>query len=251
MKEKARLIDAHCHYDAYQGQELVRALQETRAYNILTLSTSMDPEAYMRACEIARDHPLIIPCFGIHPWNAYLHAEALDAYSEQIKESRVLGEIGLDFHFVQDPARHSQQRRVLEFFLECAKTQNKPINLHTKGAEAEVLKYLYSYGIKRFIIHWYSGDLALVDRFLELGGYFTVGTAVLRSPHIQGLADLLPADRILTETDNPGAWKYQTRERGMPSLVQSVAQKTAELRRMDQEEFQTRVEHNLSRYLSG
>jgi len=58
-------VDAHCHTDLYKGQELRLALEETRNHNILTLSTSMDPEGYSRALRINRNNPRIIPSQSI------------------------------------------------------------------------------------------------------------------------------------------------------------------------------------------
>ena len=244
------LIDAHCHFDAYREQELDLALAETQENKILTLGTSMDPEGYARTKVISRNNPLIFPCFGIHPWNAYKYADTLKNYSPHIKESLILGEIGLDFHFVKDASLYPPQRKVLEHFLSEAKAQKKLVNLHTKGAENDILEYLHHYQLDHFIIHWYSGPLNLVDRFLALGAYFTIGVAVLNTVHIQTLATILPAERLLTESDNPGAFEWQTKERGMPSIINHVVQKLAEIRFLEIVEMEARIEDNFKHLIS-
>jgi TatD DNase family protein len=245
------LIDAHCHYDSYSGQELDLALKETRENNILTLGTSMDPDGYARTKNISRSNPLIIPCFGIHPWNAHKYADALDIYSTQIKESPLLGEIGLDFHFVKDASLYPQQRRVIEYFLQEAKSQKKLVNLHTKGAENDILEYLRQFQLDHFIIHWYSGPLDLVERFLALGATFTIGVAVLDTKHVRKLASILPAERLLTETDNPGALEWKTQERGMPTIIKQVVLKLAEIISLDQAEMEFQIQENFKRLISS
>jgi Tat protein secretion system quality control protein TatD with DNase activity len=40
----------------------------------------------------------------------------------------MIGEIGLDYHFVQDTSTYPAQRKVLEFFLDAAREQEKIIN---------------------------------------------------------------------------------------------------------------------------
>ncbi len=244
------LIDAHCHFESYSEQELPSALKETFDNNILTLSTSMDPEGYSRTKKISRNNPLILPCFGIHPWNAPKYVDSLKNYRAQIKESPLLGEIGLDFHFVKDAALYPSQHKVLEYFLNEAKIQKKLVNLHTKGAETDILEYLRRFQLDRFIIHWYSGPLNLVGQFLELGAYFTIGVAILNTNHIQKLASILPAERLLTETDNPGALEWQTQARGMPSIIKQVVQELARLRSLERAEMESQVQNNFMRLIS-
>lgn len=245
------LIDAHCHFDAYTGQELDLALAETQENNILTLATSMDPEGYARTKMISRNNPLIFPCFGIHPWNAHKYADTLKNYSSQILESLILGEIGLDFHFVKDASLYPLQRKVLEYFLREANEQKKLVNLHTKGAENDILEYLHQYQLDHFIIHWYSGPLDLVERFLALGAIFTIGVAVLDTKHVRKLASILPADRLLTETDNPGALEWKTQERGMPNIIKQVVLKLAEIRSLDQAEMEFQIQENFKHLISS
>jgi Tat protein secretion system quality control protein TatD with DNase activity len=51
----------------------------------------------------------------------------------------MIGEIGLDHHFIDDRSQYDAQLKVFEFFLSVAKEQKKIVNLHTKGAEREII----------------------------------------------------------------------------------------------------------------
>ena len=136
------LIDAHSHVDRYDLVDecaLESALAEITQHRILTISNSMDLPSYKRNLEISEMCSLVLPTFGVHPWNAPEYADRLDDLSEAIEQSPMIGEIGLDHYFIQDTSTYPAQRKVLEFFLGAAREQEKITNLHTKGAEREVL----------------------------------------------------------------------------------------------------------------
>ena len=204
------LIDAHSHVDRYDlvgDRALESALAEISQHQILTISNSMDLASYERNLELSKTCEWVLPTFGVHPWNAPQYAACLDDLEEAIASSPMIGEIGLDYHFVTDPSAYPAQRNVFEFLLSAAREQDKVVNVHTKGAEKDVLELLDRYGLPRVIVHWYSGPL---DSFRELaarGVYFTVGIEVLYSAHIRTIAQEIPRGRLLTETDNPGGPK--------------------------------------------
>ena len=98
--------------------------------------------------------------------------------------------------------------------------------------------------LRAVIVHWYSGPLEFVDDFLDLGVYFTVGVEILHSDLIREFAAKLPADRLLTETDNPGAWEWMAREVGYPDLVENVEEAVATIRGVSQNELTEQGERN-------
>lgn len=118
--------------------------------------------------------PYIIPTFGIHPWKAKGYERNLQKLIPYIEETPMVGEIGLDFFWVEDKGSFEPQRQVFEFFIREAKRLNKAINVHTKGAEEEVLNLLDKYSLSRVIIHWYSGPRDILIKMIDRGYYFTI-----------------------------------------------------------------------------
>ena len=224
------LIDAHAHLHQYSDAELIPALGEIDQLGIFTVSVSMDLPSWQRNLELAQRSPLVMPSFGIHPWNAHDYAHRLDELAAPIAESAMIGEIGLDHHFVEDAAKYPAQRSVFEFFLAAAREQKKIVNLHTKGAEEDVLRLLEQYGTERAIVHWYSGSLDIFRKLADRGCYFTVGVEVAQSEHIRHIAREIPAAQLLTETDNPGAQKWLQGYEGFPRLILDVVVALADLR---------------------
>jgi TatD DNase family protein len=243
-------VDAHAHLDRY-GDELGEALAEIERDRLFTVSVSMDPPSYRANVEIAAACELVVPTFGVHPWNAPAHAGRLGELREPAAESAMLGEVGLDFRFVDDASAYPAQREVFEFFLQAAAEQHKIVNLHTSGAEEEVLALLRRYDVRRVVVHWYSGPLDLLDEFVAEGAYFTVGVEVLHSEHIREIARRLPAERLLTETDNPGGAEWLTGSPGRPSLIKDVFAGIAEARGVGAEDVAALARDNFADLIEG
>ncbi len=240
------LIDAHTHMDHY-GNQLGTALREIEKQRIFTVATSMDIPSYHENLEIARSNPLIMPIFGVHPWNAHEFKGEIEDLQPFIDQSPMLGEIGLDHHFIKDRTTYGKQRKILEFFLDSASKQRKVVNLHTKGAEKEILDILDTYDVGGVIIHWYSGPIDIFRKLIERGHYFTVSVEVLHSSYIRTLAAEIPEDRLLTETDNPGGNKWLTGTPGLPGQIKDVVTALAELRKKTFSSIELLVQENFLR----
>ena len=244
------LIDAHSHLDHYR-ENLHSVIEEIERHRIFTINVAVDVPSYQKNLEIAAMSHLILPTFGIHPWKASEYAGRLDELKDLIKTSPMLGEIGLDYHWVEDAVQYPAQRQVLEFFLAAAREQNKIVNLHTKGAEEEILHLLDRYRIERSIIHWYSGPLDILDKFIERGAYFTVGIEVLYSEHIKNIARRIPTAQLLTEMDNPGGAKWLNGNIGMPAMLIQVVEAIAPLKQTTPNQLTQLVQENFLRLING
>ncbi len=242
------LIDAHAHLDRY-GEELEACLRELEEHQIFTVAVAMDLPSYQRGLEIAHRCDLVLPTFGVHPRRAPEYAERLRELNDVIERSPMIGEIGLDFHWVEDAAQYPAQKKVLEYFLAAAGEQKKIVNLHTKGAERQILDLLERYDVGRAIVHWYSGPTDILHALIDYGAYFTVGVEVFSSENIQAIAREVPEGRLLTETDNPGGLKWLRGVTGMPLEIEKVVQVTAALRQSTAEAIEKTVCENFMRLI--
>ncbi|HEX5692799.1 MAG TPA: TatD family hydrolase, partial [Roseiflexaceae bacterium] len=239
------------HVDMYDDALVPQLLAELDAHRVLTIGVTIDPAAYDRACALAGQSSWIVPTFGIHPWNAAENVDQLESVGELIARSPMLGEIGLDFLWVEDRAKDAAQRRVFTHFLQAAHDQHKIVNLHTKAAEAEILESLDRYRVERAIVHWYSGPLDIANALAARGAMFSIGVELHSSALIQELARRLPLQLLLTETDNPGALRWLTGELGLPSHLPGVLAELARLRGMDEAELRDTILANFTRLIDG
>lgn len=245
------LIDAHTHIDMFNNATLPTALNEIEQHQIFTLSVSIDPAGYERAKAIAVNHPLIVPLFGIHPWEAHRFANKVDSLAPLLAESPMLGEIGLDFHFMKDKILYPKQFAVFDYFLDTAVSQQKIVNIHGLGAETAVLERLEQFQPPTPIVHWYAGPLTLIDRYLALGAYFTFGVELLYGEKIEKILAAIPQDRLLSETDNPGANQHFTQKPGTPDLIQQVVAKMASCLQMSEAEMKAILNQNFTRLIAS
>ena len=247
-------IDAHAHLDAYDGlgpTALYEALEEIARHRIFTISNSMDLPSYNRNLTIAARSPWVLPAFGIHPWNAHHYLDRRDALAEPMTRSLIFGEIGLDHFFVKERSRYPAQKEVFELFLAAARDQDKIFIIHTKGAERDALEILDGYALPRVIIHWYSGPLDVFRDMIERGFYFTVGGEVGQSEKIREIARMIPSDRLLTETDNPGGPESYLGRPGTPALLLDIVRSLADVRKAPVEELVLAIRSNLANLFHG
>lgn len=223
-------VDAHTHLDHYTEEQLPVALAEIDDLGILTLANSMDLGSYLQNMEIAGNSTQIIPGLGVHPMRAAACVDDLERYRPYLADAAFIGEIGLDYHWVEDAGTYPAQRSVCEFFLAAARDLDKLVNLHTKGAEAEIRDLLDRYQVRRAIVHWYSGPLDIFHQLVDLGCAFTIGVELLPSPLIRQIAVEVPLSQLLTETDNPSGLPWLTGETGYPRHVIPVVEELASLR---------------------
>ena len=249
--ELSVLVDAHVHLDEYPDTWLGPVLRQLEEDRIVSISTAMGPDAYERALLIQERSDFVLATFGVHPWNAPYYVTRLEELEESLEGSPMFGEIGLDFRKVQDSVYYDSQERVFEFFLSAAKEQDKIVNVHSWGAEVEVLELLERHDIQRGIIHWYAGPLDPLQRMVSRGYYFTFGSELLVSEQIQALARQVPAGQLLTETDNPGGPQLVFGDAAMPDIVKPVLQGLALAHDMDIAEMAEQVRLNMLKLIGS
>lgn len=222
-------IDSHTHLDFFK-ENIEDAIREINDNKILTLANSMDIESYLRNKEYSKESEYIKPSFGIHPWKAAEYKGNLEALIPYIEESKMIGEIGLDFLWVEDKSTFERQREIYNFILKESIKRNKIVSIHTKDAEEEIYKSLKKYNYNKAIIHWYSGNIETLDKFIELGCYFTISVDIGYSEKTKEVLDRVPIDKLLLETDGPTALEWVNGKYGYPSEIIKVYKKIAEIK---------------------
>ena len=182
----------------------------------------MDEESYLKNIEISKKSDYIVPIFGIHPWKVKNNID-IDKFEYYIKNTPLIGEIGLDFHWIEDKDTYSHQIKVFEYFLQSAKKYDKYINIHTKGCEELILNLLKKYDISsQSIIHWYSGDKDTLKKLIDAKCYFTGSVDLGYIKHSKDIIKEIPANKLLAETDGPTALQWVNGTYGMPDEIKNV-----------------------------
>ncbi|WP_300386632.1 TatD family hydrolase [Clostridium sp.] len=242
-------IDGHTHLDFFEDKIDI-AIEEINKNKILTLANSMDIESYKLNKEFAKRSKYIIPSFGIHPWKAKDFKDNLEDLKRYIKESKLIGEIGLDFFWEEDKSTYKKQREIFNYILNESINHNKFISIHTKGAEEEIYNILKNKEYNKVIIHWYSGDLNTLKKLIDLRCYFTISVDIGYSELSEKILSMIPLDRLLLETDGPTALEWVNGEYGYPSYIKEVYKNVAILKNISLEYLENIIEDNLNKILS-
>ena len=195
----------------------------------------------------------LIPCAGLHPWQAEQGREAVDRLLPYLLRGPWIGEIGLDKPWCDVP--YAQQLEVFRYQLGLAAKHRRPVLIHSKGYEEAVLRELRDFP-ETIIIHWYScQDSELLDRFIARGVYFTLGPDNGQTNDTRSVWERVPLDRLLLETDGLGAIAWAEGhndplppERLLSSLDERVTQLAA-LRQCSEPELREQIRQTSLRLL--
>lgn len=241
-----RFVDSHMHLSDYQdvGEILVSA----EVTGTMLLACSTDEATSRRTLSLAKESESHVRAFvGVHPSEAEknLHVDWLEALCE---EASGVGEVGLDPKY-SDAGFGSQQSKLLSQQLGIAERAGKPLELHSRNAEAACLEELSTYRLKTVLLHWFNGEAEL--RRAEENGYFvSFGPALLASKKLQRMAVSYDLDLITAESDGPVRIESLGGMVGPPA-VPSVVFALAELRGIPFEEMAEATTRNAMDFLSA
>ncbi len=194
------IIDTHCHYDMFENPtQIVRDCEHKQ---IITIGMTNSPSHFEMGYPHIKGYKYVRMALGLHPLMVREHKFELERFKKNVNKTSYIGEVGLDFS-KDGIATKEIQISSFEYVLECIKSKNKIVSLHSRRAEKEVLELLKKHGIKNAIFHWYSGGVKVLKEILEDGYYFSINPVMVKSGSGQKLIAEMPLDRILTETDSP------------------------------------------------
>jgi TatD DNase family protein len=158
--------------------------------------------------KLALDYPdLIVPAFGIHPWQAHTATsgwqDRLQILLEKHPRSSI-GECGLD-QWVSHPPLETQQP-VFRDQLALAREMNRPLTIHCLKAWGPLFDaFAQCPPPDRFLMHSFGGSIETARRLIPLGARFSFSGYFLHERKTATLEVFrqLPRERILLETDAP------------------------------------------------
>jgi TatD DNase family protein len=251
-------VDTHCHLDAPEfDADRIEVMARAASVGVgLIVVPAVTPATFATARDAAH------ACggayaLGIHPlYVRQVPDDALALLEAQVLAWRgdprlvAVGEIGLD-HFVpelQSPEVLALQEHFYAEQLKIAAHAGLPVILHVRRSADGLLKHLrrmaaQGRAVKGGIAHAFNGSEQQAMAFVDMGFKLGFGGAMTfeRALQIRRLAQSLPAEALVLETDAPDIpphWLYRTaaeREQGAssrnePSELPRIAQSLAEAR---------------------
>jgi TatD DNase family protein len=243
-----RLIDAHCHLQAAPfTDDVAEVLSAARGAGVArVLVPGYDLPSSIAAHGLALSLG-VSAAVGIHPHSASAaDDEAWAAITDLAGSPDIVavGETGLDYDRMFSP--RDAQLANLRRHLALAHDTGKPAILHCRSragerdAQDDLLREIEVAGRPQALLHSFSGPVDYAQRALEMGLAISFSGLVFRTGEEVSaeVAGLVPADRLLVETDAPylsppGA----PRRRNEPRWVSVTAAWLAEQRGTDADEL--------------
>lgn len=247
-------IDVHCHltgeeYDEIGGLDGVigRALEEGVGRIICS---GFDLASSEQSAKISEKYSQVYFCAGFHPSELHKYKEGdLEKIRALCKHEKcvAVGEIGLDYHFEDNPPRETQ-RELFVKQLVLADEAGLPVVLHSRDSAQETLQILQeNAGLlkKGGLMHCYSYSPEMTVDFLKLGLRFSFGgtSTFKNAKKTKECVERVPATAILSETDCP--YLTPVPYRGVfpnePKNVQWVVENMAQLRNQNKEDLEKQI----------
>ncbi len=254
MSEFYNIFDAHAHYDDEKFSEdrevVLSTIEENGVCGVV--NASVDIPTCETVLEYTKKHPIIYGAVGIHPENLEgLPTDYLDILARFYTENKkivAIGEVGLDYYW--DIPKEPQQKIFAEQ-LSLVNDLDAPVVIHDREAHKDTLDFLKKYKLKSALLHCYSGSAEFLKEILPLGCYISLGGTVTfkNARHSVEVAQAVPLDRLLLETDSPYLSPVPFRgKRNQSDYIIYVAKKIAELRGMSAQEILNITKDNAKRF---
>lgn len=232
-------FDTHAHYDDAvfdnDREELIEDMHKNDISGIINVGA--DVVSSKRSIELAEKYDFIFAAVGVHPHAVDRITEKdvnlLQKYCNCYKVVAV-GEIGLDYHY--ENIDKNKQKYWFERQLQICKETEKPVIIHSRDAAQDTFEILKNSGVRRGVIHAFSGSAELAVQYINMGFYIGVGGVVTfkNAKKLVSVVEKIPLERILLETDAP----YLTPEpfrgtRNSSKNLPYIAAKIGEIKQID------------------
>jgi TatD DNase family protein len=241
------LIDTHCHLDEYENPRDIIAAAEAMGVGRI-IAVGMHVTKFPNVLDLAKRFQVVRPALGIHPQEVQDYPSIVKELPQFLRFIRknasklvAIAEIGLDHHFVKDPALWPLEEQIFQEMLPIADQNKLPVSLHVKDAELRVLELLTTYSLPAVVIHWFSGPSEAYAQAIDRGYYFSIPQAIKYSPIVQKTAQETPLEQLLLESDGPAPFRGVV---GEPRDCALVINEIAKRRQLSRDELEGIIEKN-------
>ena len=240
-----RYIDIHSHiHDREFDDDREKVLFRMKEKGVATIAVGTHYESSKDAAALSEKERHVFVSIGLHPTDTKEDFNE-KLYLDMAKNSRVvaIGECGLDyFRGNIDEKEKERQKKIFSLQINLALSVDKPLMIHgrhSKGgmdAYLDIIEILNQYkkehsGRLKGNIHFFSGNIEIAKKFLELGFTMSFTGVVTFTRDYDEIIRFLPITSIMAETDAPYASPVPYRgKRNEPIYVIETTAKIAEIR---------------------
>ena len=203
-------IGANLTHESF-AHDLDEVLLRSHAHGVVRIMvTGASVAGSEAALALAEAYPGVLRATaGVHPHHAIDYDDAVDARLRTLlahDQVRAVGETGLDYHRNYSP--RAEQIVAFERQLQIAADCGKPLFLHQRDAHGDFLACLDAmHGhIGPVVVHCFTADRTELEHYLERNFHVGITGWICderRGHHLRDIVGLIPADRLMLETDAP------------------------------------------------
>ncbi|WP_077036911.1 TatD family hydrolase [Pelomonas sp. KK5] len=247
-------IDSHCHlsFPELQSQlpQILEAMSAAQVEQAICVCTTMEEFPTVR--EIAAGHANLWATVGVHPDSEEgVHEPTVDELVQAAQDPKVvaIGETGLDYYRLNGRTIEEMewQRERFRTHIRAGQATGKPIVIHTRSSAEDTLRLLREENASHGVFHCFTETAEVAFAAVEMGFYVSF-SGILTFKNAQALRDVaqqLPLERLLIETDSPYLAPIPYRGKtNSPAYVPHVAKALAELKGVSVEELAARTSAN-------
>lgn len=231
-------VDSHCHLDfpelADNLDDILARMQQNQVDHALVVSVNLPN--WPRLLELVKPHDNLSASVGVHPDYEDTVEPTVDDLVQRAQSSEkvvAIGETGLDYFRLSEPL--DWQRNRFRTHIRAAREAGLPLIVHTREAREDTLRIMKEEGADQCggVLHCFTESWEMAQAAIDMNFYISLSGIVTfkKAQELQSVAERLPIDRLLIETDSP--YLAPVPHRGKtndPSKVIHVAEKIAELR---------------------
>lgn len=251
------IIETHIHLNHKQYDDISEVVSRAADAGIThMLDIGCEPHTLDLSIEISKQYPNIKSSIGLHPVDVSMRSDEL---MDKIKhlastESEVIaiGEIGLDYHWY--PEQKEQQKELLHEQLKIAEELELPVVIHSRDAYEDCLEILSQYPTVTGVIHSFSDNFEMAQKFIDLGYYIGIGGPVtFKNGHNQKeVVTNIDLEKLVIETDGPYLTPTPHRgKRNEPAYLTFILEEIASLRNEPVEKVGETIYNNSLRLFKG
>ncbi len=232
------IFDSHAHYTdkAFNDdrENMLGSLRESGICGVINCGADIESSVF--SVDLANKYDYIYAACGIHPEEADKIPENYIEILKNLARNEkcvAIGEIGLDYYWRQD--NKEKQKELFENQILLSKELDLPIIVHDREAHGDTLEILKKHKPKG-VLHCFSGSPETAEEILKLGMYIGLGGALTfkNARKAVEVAEILPSDRLLLETDCPYMAPVPFRgKRNYSGYIPYIAEKVAEIKGID------------------
>ena len=204
-----RLYDMHCHLDFFEDPALIA--EQAAQLELGILAVGVTPENYVELTGTLDERAGVRCAVGAHPsWIAGARGGTADVERAcaLIEHCRFVGEVGLDFSEknMLPGAKEAQVAAFTQIGEACAQRGDCVVSIHAVRSASCALDILETTGAITncsCIFHWFTGSSDELWRAIRAGAWFSVNERQLATKRGREYARLIPADKLLLESDLP------------------------------------------------